>query len=144
MKAHIGLIPLGPVPEDVKAEIHALDRVCFPDDEPITDWRRTRWWTVRTRDGTLVGYASLTVRPHRVGYLSRVGVRPAHRKHGVWTALLAAQVAWARGEGYRSLVSDTVLTNTAPQRGLIAAGFVPFRPHRKWGLKTSLYWRLDL
>lgn len=81
-------------------------------------------------DGTLQGFAELSLRPHApgvdggpVGYLEGWYVVPGARRHGIGRRLVEAGSTWALGRGCRALASDSELGNLLGQRAHAALGF---------------------
>jgi GNAT superfamily N-acetyltransferase len=65
----------------------------------------------RSGDDTHTAYEELT------------GVLPGYRRRGLGTALVAAAAAWAKGYGYRRLLTSTSTSNEAMQRTARRLGF---------------------
>lgn len=83
-----------------------------------------------SRDGTLAGFAELSLRPYAedcrtspVAFLEGWYVVPAARSRGVGRALVAAAEEWARGQGCSEFASDTDWDNTASAAAHCALGF---------------------
>jgi GNAT superfamily N-acetyltransferase len=60
----------------------------------------------------------------RTAHEQLTGVLPAWRGRGLGTALVAAAAAWAKGRGYRRLLTSTSTSNEAMQRTARRLGFV--------------------
>lgn len=79
--------------------------------------------------GQLAGFVELFVRNYAEGcsgatpYVEGWYVDPALRGCGLGRALMGAAEAWARGEGFVELASDTPLQNTGSQEAHQALGF---------------------
>lgn len=99
-------------------------------------------WIARA-DGRAVGFAEASIRPYANGcesqpvpFLEGVYVEPAQRQRGIGGHLVAAIVAWARGQGYSELGSDVDIANLISQAA-----------HRSWGFEereTVVYYRRRL
>lgn len=81
-------------------------------------------------DGTLCGFAELSIRLYaegclsdHVGYLEGWFVSPSHRKKGVGRALIDASIRWARGQGCTEFASDTEWDNMESAKAHAACGF---------------------
>jgi aminoglycoside 6'-N-acetyltransferase I len=82
------------------------------------------------RDGTLLGFAELSLRPYAedcrtspVAFLEGWYVIPAARRHGVGRALVSAAEQWARERGCREFASDTEIDNSVSAEAHRALGF---------------------
>jgi aminoglycoside 6'-N-acetyltransferase I len=80
--------------------------------------------------GETIGFAELSIRRYaegcvtdRVAYLEGWYVDPAHRRHGIGRALVAAAEAWARGHGCVEFASDALLDNDISAAAHRALGF---------------------
>lgn len=105
--------------------------------EPVSADSRIAWldehpepfgvWVHETKDGTVVGWCSLSpfpVRPRYPGIAEvSVYVDQEHRGHRVGALLMACLVKVARARGFRSLVSIAFARNTKSIGGSLAAGF---------------------
>lgn len=81
-------------------------------------------------DGTLVGFAEVSVRSHAdgaahrpVGYLEAWWVDPDHRGIGIGRALVTACEAWVRDQGCREMASDATIGNELGRAAHGALGF---------------------
>jgi GNAT superfamily N-acetyltransferase len=76
---------------------------------------------VAVEDGEVLGYAKLAFSEETMGraFHDLTGVKRAHRGRGIATVLKAAQIAWAKENGYRSLQTSNEVRN-APIRHLNA------------------------
>jgi aminoglycoside 6'-N-acetyltransferase I len=81
-------------------------------------------------DGTLIGFAELSLRPYAedcttspVAFLEGWYVIPEARRRGVGRALLNAAENWGRRQGCREFASDTQLENTQSAAAHYALGF---------------------
>lgn len=125
--------------------ILAVDRVVFPDDEPV-DLRARVWW-MATVDGIVVGFGGMRVDTQiPVCYLSRAGVPPEFRGEGIHARLIARRIRHARNTGAREVQTYTI-DNPASARNLARAGFAEFVPiPRRFpadsAQPTVTYWRL--
>jgi GNAT superfamily N-acetyltransferase len=63
-----------------------------------------------------VGYAELERRTADVLGHELAAVASTHRRRGIGRALKRAQIAWAAGEGFRRLLTDTHWANEATRR----------------------------
>ena len=81
-------------------------------------------------DGTLLGFAELSLRPYAedcrtspVAFLEGWYVIPTARRHGVGRALVSAAEQWAREQGCHEFASDTQLDNSMSAAAHRALGF---------------------
>lgn len=116
---------------------------CLPSDVPTEYKAQDSWWLVLD-DGYPVGFAGVRNLGQGIWYLCRAGVVYKARGHGLQKRLIRARVAAARKGGGTAVISDCTAENAASANSLIAAGFRLYTPAAKWGLPTSLYWRLNL
>jgi GNAT superfamily N-acetyltransferase len=128
------------IAEDLK-ELHELT---LGDGAPLPDFSIGYWWLAYRGDDPVAfaGMRRSSVRVNR-GYLSRSGVLPAHRGHGLQVRLLRARETKARRLGWNALVSDTT-SNIPSSNSLIRAGFRLFQPETPWAFENSLYWFKDI
>jgi ribosomal protein S18 acetylase RimI-like enzyme len=96
---------------------------------------RERVW-IAERDGERIGCVAIVAAGPRVAQLRWFLVLPGARGAGVGTRLLEEAVAFARRQGYESIILWTVSALTAAARLYRAAGFerVEQRPGRCWGV----------
>jgi GNAT superfamily N-acetyltransferase len=125
-----------------------MDGVCFPDDRRIkpTAKEGTRWWLVTADKHHDAGYAAMTpsVQWSDAVYLSRAGVMPAYRGHGLQRKLIRVRIAAARRAGFQWAITDTSYDNNSSSNNLIREGFRLFAPSAPWGLFRGLYWMKEL
>jgi GNAT superfamily N-acetyltransferase len=128
--------------------IEALDRLCFPDDEPYP-LAGSLWWLVRTA-GYPLAFAGLHPDPTGwdrdcpggAAFLCRAGVLPAFRGRGLQKRLIRAREAYAKKHlDKRWLVTYTLVSNPESSNSLIACGFKLFVP--AGAEKGTLYWRKE-
>ena len=87
--------------------VWSLDSSSFAEARQAT--ARSRLF-VSTENGETVGFV-LAGATGSGGYIQRLAVLPAHRRHGHAVALLAAAHAWLRGKGCSTAVVNTETTN---------------------------------
>ena len=121
-------------------EWQRLRRALWPGETPEAEMADMAAWLARPNTEVLVaerpggaglaGFAEVGMRSHAdgcetspVGYLEGWYVDADVRRQGVGTALVRAAEAWARGQGFRELASDTLLVNTVAQQAHHALGF---------------------
>lgn len=132
-----------PSDPDVEETLIELQRACLPHDSLYMPDEGV-WWIAYHRR-TPVGFACLVPSlqiPDGV-YLSRAGVVPYARGHGIQRRLVRARLAWAKREGYNWAVSDT--TDNGPSaNNLIACGFRLYTPGIPYSFARALYWKKKL
>ena len=103
------------------------------------------WWLAWDAQKEPVAFASMRLSEVKAnaGFLSRCGVLPEHRGHGLQRRLLRAREAKARRLGWKWIHTDTT-ENPATSNSLIRCGYTLFEPKYPWGFKNSLYWRKRL
>lgn len=126
---------------DLAPAVHALAAVGLsdiPSAEEIgagayEDWRRENvegalleGSFIAVTDGEVVGSAGLTARGAQPGVAENLLTAVARdwRRRGVARALKTAQIEWARGAGFRRLVTYTAATNDAMRRLNEELGYV--------------------
>lgn len=123
--------------------IGALDRACFPHDEPY-DIQSAHWWVMR-KNGTVAGYCGAKIIPSADAvYMCRAGILPQFRGRGYQQRLIEARVRWGRGAGVGMMITDTAPHNVASINNLISAGFRRYAPEDEWQGEDWCYWRLAL
>ena len=109
----------------------AADEAAFPEfwrfdrpalEEALLSTRRAIVHIVRTRRGTVAGYA-VTGTGSVLAYLQRIAVDPACQGQGVGRSLVRASAAWAAGRGARALLLNTPAENLAAIALYEKAGF---------------------
>ena len=121
-----------------------LQSKCLPGDVPM-DVDRGHWWLAYTEDDKPVAFAGLVRSAQWIdaGYMCRSGVLPKYQGHGLQKRLIHARIKKARTLNWKWLLTDTT-DNPASSNSLMALGFRLYIPSIPWGLKNSLYWRLDV
>lgn len=137
-----------PIPLATQELILALDRKCFPADEPVFIAGH-EWWLVRDESRAVVGFAGLLPNfTAATAYMSRVGVLPEARGQGLHPRLLAVRERYARSIGATLVVTYTVSDNHRSSNNLIKRGYKLYTPSRPWsGLserKDILYWKKEV
>lgn len=125
----------------VWARIVAMDAKCFANDDPALADNSGAWWIARYGNED-AGYCGISQTAGGNGYLCRAGVLARYRGRGLQKQLIRRRLAYARAQGWPTVVTDTHL-NVASANSLIACGFRLFNPERKWAFETSLYWKKD-
>jgi GNAT superfamily N-acetyltransferase len=142
--------------EDAEAyrQIVRMHLSTFPDDlmeNPDSDD-----WFIAYKGATPVAFAGMCdlvvrkfpwpkkkIKVEGVALLSRAGVLPSHRGHGLQRDLIAARVARAREIG-KEEVWTTTYDNPQSGNNLIAMGFRLFVPPYRWGASGTNYWKFPL
>lgn len=117
-----------------------LQAECLPADVPYPYKDRDLWW-VATDDGEPVGFAVVSPLSHGLWYMSRAGVVPSARGHGLQKRLIRVRLRAARSAGAAMVITDCTAANVASANSLIACGLRPYTPAHKWALPDSIYWR---
>lgn len=115
----------------------------YDQDSPVT-LEGAHWW-VAFDDGKPVAFAGvkITIRD-RFAYFCRAGVLPSHRGRGLQARLIRARVAWAKKQGIKQAITDTVIDNAPSSNNLIKCGFKLYTPESKWCGSQALYWSRKL
>jgi GNAT superfamily N-acetyltransferase len=119
-------------PQDLD-HVHDLDRICFPRESEVR-LAHTQWWLVRTGGaGAPVAYAGMKLVDKGTGaFLSRVGVAPWARGHGLQRRLIRARVQAARDQGCRKVVTYVAWDNLKSTNNLVSEGFLFYNPEWAW------------
>ena len=98
---------------------------------------RERLW-IAEQDGCIVGCIAIVSCSPEVAQLRFFLVDPSARGHGLGKQLLAEAVAFARAQGYRSIILWTVSALVAAARLYERAGFqkVEKAPGKRWGAQV--------
>lgn len=123
--------------------IKRMDRICFPEYGP-PPLDGAYWWFAFDSNEAPVGYASLTYFPTGTAFLSRAGVLPRARGHGLQRRLVYAREREARRAGVQRMVTYTSSDNIYSSNNMIRCGYRLYIPEYSWGLKRALYWEKDL
>ena len=121
-------------------EINELDSTLLPPKTWHGQDHDEIW--VAIADGHIVGYASIRESELIPGwaYLSRAGVAPDWRGHGLQKRLIRVRLRWAKRRGLIAAYTYTV-DNPASANSLIACGFRQFRPKE---FQVWEWWKKDL
>lgn len=126
---------------DVIVDLH---RRCFEADDPLVPDEFGYWWLAF--DGVeAIAFAALSPSSQwqETGYLSRSGVLPEYRGHGLQKRMIRIRVKKAKRLGWVAVLSDT-RQNPASANSLIGCGFKMYDPQRPWGFEDACYWRKKL
>lgn len=124
---------------DYVDKIRWMDRVCFKDNYTLT-FDGAYWFMAFDEDKIPCAYAAFTILPTGFGFLSRAGVLPGARGHGLQKRLVRARERNARGFGVSRMVTYTSLDNVQSSNNLIKSGYRLYVPPYEWGIKNGLYW----
>ena len=132
--------------EAVRAGLDSMIAECFTPGQWMHDRipkARTGYWWVAFDGRTPAAFACLrpSIRWKDTGYLAVSGVLKPWRGKRLQRRLIRARVAYARGLGWHTVISDTMHDNPGSMRSLIACGFKPYSPNVRWGDPDSaVYW----
>jgi GNAT superfamily N-acetyltransferase len=123
-------------------EIESLHAQIFWMDAPAIDPEHGHWWIARLGKKA-VGFCGLIESRHcpNMGLLTRVGVLPAHRGHGLQRRFMRALEARAKRSGWSGVVADT--RDALSANNFAKAGYRIFEPERRWAFLDSIYWRKE-
>jgi ribosomal protein S18 acetylase RimI-like enzyme len=137
--------------EDVTDEVRAIEHECLVatdrshEASPVnlTEYDPDVWLAF---DGAVaVGFGVLVERPPSdwcPGWFLRMsGVLPWYQRQGIQGRLIRARVAHAREHGARLVETYTRPDNEESMRGLMRAGFKPFRRPMQYAGDAVVYWR---
>lgn len=124
------------------AAIAKLDAACFNRGVECSRLESSEAWiAVHIPTGAVIGYALGRWIPNENAYyLSRAGVHPKHRGHGLQKRLIRVRIANAHRRGCRRIITYTVAWNPKSINSLIACGFRFYEPQNAWGGREMLYW----
>jgi aminoglycoside 6'-N-acetyltransferase I len=114
-----------------RAAVCAMMTKLLPN-EPDYDFRDEHVFVWEEKDGSLGGFASISIRAWADGcdsepcpYVEGWYVEPQLRHRGIGTVLIRAIESWCVEHGYSELGSDAELTNAASMQAHVALGFEP-------------------
>ena len=132
--------------EAVRQGINSMIAECFAP----TDWQtdrlpkvKTGYWWVAFQGKTPVGFACIrpSIRWSDTGYLAVSGVLKTWRGKGLQKRLIRKRIAFARDQGWHTVISDTMHDNPGSMRALTSCGFKPYNPSVRWGDGDhAVYW----
>ena len=103
------------IPGNEEDELGTFEAWLSRDMQGISD--RPQATFVALADGAVVGFAKLSFSPSRErAYHDLTGVRRAWRGRGIAAALKRTQIAWAKRDGYRQLVTSNEVRNEPIRR----------------------------
>ncbi len=106
-----------------------------------TELQRHVWWMATNDAGRNVAYAQDSF---RTVYLAWASVLPAARGKGLQKKLINVRCAYGRKQGAKVALTYTAHSNVPSMRSLIACGFKPYEPARKYAGPEWVYWWKDL
>ena len=117
------------------------------DEGDLSVWlKHGHYWGAFDTDKNLLAFGGLvrSVRFYDTVYLHAAGVAESARGHRLQRRLIRVRLRWAKANGYRWAITDTVPYNPASACSLIACGFKPYWPKKQWKLEGACYWRRKL
>lgn len=128
-------------PDDIR--LHSLQEACLPGDWP-RDFSRDVVWIGCDPAGNDVAFCAVRLLDDGQWYLSRAGVVPEARGHGLQRRMIRLRVRHARKlTPGCMLITDTTYDNLASANSLMACGFRLYEPGERWAFESGLYWRLQ-
>ena len=128
---YVCAMPVRPMRASELSNVQALARKLWPH-EPLYEFRDEHVFVWEREQGTLGGFASVSIRPWVEGshsepcpHVEAWFVEPDLRHGGVGRALITAIEGWCRHHGYRELTSDAELNNEVSLLAHSAIGFKP-------------------
>jgi GNAT superfamily N-acetyltransferase len=108
--------------------------------DPLVESGVGYWWVAY--EGCLpiafLGVLPLESCP-KTGYVSRVGVMPDFRGHGLQKRLLAVCERKAKAIGWEQLISSTY-RNPPSANSFVARKYRTYEPQVRWGAEDTIYW----
>lgn len=130
--------------DDTEEVVRTLHDACWPHGSGYWD-DTAEWWLANDHTGGAVAFGGLRVsKTEGGGYLCRAGVHPFCRGNGLQRRLIQVRSQWAKKQGLRFLMTDTIYGNHHSANNLIEEGFRMFTPIAPWGNEDSSYWRKEL
>lgn len=125
-----------------RAHVDSMQRLLFPPPNGLANLDHGQWWVAFSEDrDELAGFCAIQAsRTLGTAYLSRAGVMPKFRGHGLQRRMVHLRMKWAKANGFKFVVTDTT-SNPASANSLINCGFKLYDPAHKWAFPDSLYWR---
>lgn len=130
-------------PASMQDALTLMQQECLPGDVP-TEYRPDDLWWVAYSGREPAGFCCIRPVPNHPGmwYMARAGVMPDYRGRGLQLRMLRTRIHAAKKAGATIIVSDCTAANSASANNLIRAGFRVYDPVYRWGLPSSIYWRL--
>lgn len=98
------------------------------------------WWVLDGSPGA--GFAGARLTPDGTTCrMTAAWVAPEHRGHGIQLRMLRIRLRFGRSRGCEKAYTYTWIENTASQRSIVRAGFLPVRCVRKNGDSWIVYER---
>lgn len=125
--------------------VKALHTICFPDDH-FAGETNTVWWVGfdGSQPACFAGLNVFSEGSKKCGFLIRAGVQPNYRGQGLQSTLIKIREREAKRLGISTLITYTVVENTASSNNLIQGGFKLYKPEWAWVGYDVNYWIKDL
>lgn len=117
-----------------------LDRKIFPTDDSLEIKQEGAYW-LATYNNKPVGFCAIhpLANDPRSCFLARAGVLRSYQRHGLQKRMLSVREAWARKEGYSTLLTYTQPWNWKSMASLIKRDYKLYTPAEYWAENHSLY-----
>ena len=121
--------------------LDSLDSKCFPADYRH-DFARDKSWIIHDGKGKLIGYTCLTPWSDGIVFLSRCGSLKKGLK--LQRAAISHRIAWAKRNGYKTVISYVSKDNYKSIANMIKAGFKFYEPDYAWVGRDFYYFQKTL
>ncbi len=119
--------------------IREMDSICFPDNPPLLlGLRKVFCWMGKDDHSNIVGYAC-AYKKNDYFYLSRMGILPEYRGHGLQKQFIETRLEKARDLKLKGAITYTSNENIASIRNLEKCGFRKWTTCPKWFGKGDDY-----
>lgn len=126
--------------DDAFLILSTLDDKCFKGETPYP--KVGSYWWLAYMDDEPIAFAGLTPYDYitkPAAFLSRAGVLPKARGHGIQKRLIRARERTAKKDGYNRVITYTSYDNIISANNLIKCGYLLYTPNNLWGVKNGLY-----
>lgn len=101
------------------------------------------WWWIAFYGKRQIGFAGLE-KIKNEGFLIRSGVSKYFRGLGLQKRLIRTRIKKCKNLGIRKIITYTSYENIISANNLIKCGFKLYSPEKKYGLKNSLYFKMEI
>lgn len=122
--------------------LNDMDKECFQGEKPYPK-KGSYWWLAYYEDEP-VAFAGLTLYDYieqPAAFLSRAGVLPKARGHGLQRRFIRAREKLAKKVGYHRIITYTSYESIISANNLIKCGYLLYTPKHDWGIKHGLYFQ---
>lgn len=122
-----------------------LDRRIFSGDSPFKPKDYGTYWLAYSGKKP-IGFCALHPLPSEPNraFLARAGVLDRYQGNGLQRRFLRVREQFARKEGYKVLVTYTIMSNFSSTANLIKSNYRLYEPQMEWADEDCLYFMKEL